>query len=287
MSMKNLTNPAKITSVLLILLFISSCGVYHSGRNTQLSLVKNKYAKTSKTNEKETSSLDEAVAKDAVIKVSEQEMIASSEITTQKEAEEASESNYLLKDNTFASLNETYMDAVIKPRIYLIDAPCDKILLRNGEEITGKVLEIGTTEIKYKRCDNQEGPTISIFKKDVFMITYSNGIKDVFKEELHIQDGRKLSEKELRQKRGFSIASMILGILAMISLILVFFSPILGWFFLPLSILAIIFGAIGFYHLKYGPEDRPRGMSIVGLVLGLVSLCTMVTVMILEEIGYY
>ncbi|HOY40076.1 MAG TPA: porin family protein, partial [Bacteroidales bacterium] len=58
---------------------------------------------------------------------------------------------------------------------------CDMIILRNGEEISAKVLEIGIHEIKFKKCDNLNGPTISILKNDVFMIKYSNGTKEVMK----------------------------------------------------------------------------------------------------------
>ncbi len=51
----------------------------------------------------------------------------------------------------------------------------DTLVLKNGEEIKCKIIEIGTTEIKYKKWDNLEGPTIAILKSDVFMIKYANG----------------------------------------------------------------------------------------------------------------
>lgn len=56
----------------------------------------------------------------------------------------------------------------------------DVIILKTGDEIKSKVSEIGTTEIKYKKFDNLNGPVISILKSDVFMIKYENGTKDVF-----------------------------------------------------------------------------------------------------------
>lgn len=55
----------------------------------------------------------------------------------------------------------------------------DFIVLKTGDEIKSKVLEISQTEIKYKKFDNLEGPTISIEKQTVFMIRYANGTKDV------------------------------------------------------------------------------------------------------------
>jgi len=55
----------------------------------------------------------------------------------------------------------------------------DVIVLKNGDEIKSKVIEITPAEIKYKRSDNLGGPTIDILKSDVFMIKYANGTKEV------------------------------------------------------------------------------------------------------------
>ena len=56
----------------------------------------------------------------------------------------------------------------------------DIVVKRTGEEIETKVLEIGINEVKYKKFDNETGPTYTIPKSEVFMIKYSNGSKDVF-----------------------------------------------------------------------------------------------------------
>jgi len=56
----------------------------------------------------------------------------------------------------------------------------DVITLKNGDEIKAKVTEISSSEIKYKRFDNLEGPTIVIVKNEVFAINYENGTRDVF-----------------------------------------------------------------------------------------------------------
>ncbi|GAA4299188.1 hypothetical protein [Nibribacter koreensis] len=55
----------------------------------------------------------------------------------------------------------------------------DILVKRNGEEISAKILEIAPDLIKYKRFEYQDGPTISILKRDVFMIKYANGTKEV------------------------------------------------------------------------------------------------------------
>ena len=56
----------------------------------------------------------------------------------------------------------------------------DVITLRNGDEIKAKVTEITSSEIKYKRFDNFDGPTVVIAKSDVFFINYENGTREVF-----------------------------------------------------------------------------------------------------------
>ena len=59
----------------------------------------------------------------------------------------------------------------------------DVITKRNGDEINAKVTEINSSEIKYKKYGNENGPTYTIAKSEVFMIKYENGDRDVFKED--------------------------------------------------------------------------------------------------------
>jgi hypothetical protein len=55
----------------------------------------------------------------------------------------------------------------------------DVILMRNGEEIEAKVLEISPLEIRYKRFDNLEGPVMVIPAARVLAIRYENGILEI------------------------------------------------------------------------------------------------------------
>lgn len=59
----------------------------------------------------------------------------------------------------------------------------DIITKKSSEDIQAKVLEVTTTEIKYKKFDNLNGPTFTILKSDVLMVRYENGTKDIFNEE--------------------------------------------------------------------------------------------------------
>lgn len=56
----------------------------------------------------------------------------------------------------------------------------DTIVMRDNSKLIAKVLEISTTEVKYKRFDNIDGPDYEVSKNDVSSITYSNGLKDMF-----------------------------------------------------------------------------------------------------------
>jgi len=59
----------------------------------------------------------------------------------------------------------------------------DIITLKTGEQIRSKILEIGQSDIKYKKFDNQSGPVYIIVKSDITYIVYENGTKDVFSAE--------------------------------------------------------------------------------------------------------
>jgi hypothetical protein len=59
----------------------------------------------------------------------------------------------------------------------------DVITKKTGEDIQSKVLEVGQTEVKYKKFDNQNGPIFTILKSEVLMVRYENGTKDIFNQE--------------------------------------------------------------------------------------------------------
>ncbi len=63
--------------------------------------------------------------------------------------------------------------------IYTIYAQ-DVIIKPNGDEIKAKVTKVNSNEIEYKKWTNQDGPLYTIDTRDVFMIKYTNGEKDVF-----------------------------------------------------------------------------------------------------------
>jgi hypothetical protein len=56
----------------------------------------------------------------------------------------------------------------------------DTLSMRSGENILVKVIEVGTSEVKYKKIDNLNGPDFSMLKSDLLMIKYENGTKEDF-----------------------------------------------------------------------------------------------------------
>lgn len=56
----------------------------------------------------------------------------------------------------------------------------DVIVKKDGSTILSKVIEVGTSEIRYKKYSNQEGPTYVIRKDELLSINYDNGEKEEF-----------------------------------------------------------------------------------------------------------
>ena len=56
----------------------------------------------------------------------------------------------------------------------------DVIVKKDGSTILSKVIEIGQSEVKYKKHSNPEGPTYTIKISDLLSINYQNGEKEDF-----------------------------------------------------------------------------------------------------------
>jgi hypothetical protein len=73
----------------------------------------------------------------------------------------------------------------------------DVIVKKDGSTILSKVLEIGETEIKYKKWSNQDGPTYTIHQSEILRINYQNGETDSFYDENSLLDGNMVSTLDL------------------------------------------------------------------------------------------
>ena len=91
-------------------------------------------------------------------------------------------------------LDENIVDKIRVEKI--VDGECDIIILTDGQEIEAKVLEVGIDEIKYKNCNNLDGPTFIKRKSEVFMIKYPDGTKTVIGNEPRAQEQQEDSNDE-------------------------------------------------------------------------------------------
>jgi len=74
----------------------------------------------------------------------------------------------------------------------------DILVYKNGDEVQSKVLEVSDDNIKYKKWGNLDGPSYTAIKKDVLMIKYQNGTKDVFNN----QPAQTVSTNVVTQKKA-------------------------------------------------------------------------------------
>lgn len=141
---------------------------------------------------------------------------------------------------------------------------CDKILMKNGDEIMARIKEIGTQEIKYKKCEMPDGPDYYIRKQDVFMVTYATGLKERFEEKPAQTTANDKKNLDTGSSRGpkvndYAIASMICGIA--------------GFLILIGSIPAIVLGIMALNEINDEPDKyEGRFMAIVGIVLGILKM---------------
>lgn len=56
----------------------------------------------------------------------------------------------------------------------------DVIVLNDGSSVISKVLEVGSTDVKYKKWSNLEGPTYTLKITEILTINYQNGEKESF-----------------------------------------------------------------------------------------------------------
>ncbi len=83
----------------------------------------------------------------------------------------------------------------------------DVIVKKDGSTILSKVIEIGTTEVKYKKWNNQNGPNYTIAKSDVQAINYENGEKETFGNEVGLQPQQQFNYTDYQSQMAKSMAA--------------------------------------------------------------------------------
>ncbi len=150
---------------------------------------------------------------------------------------------------------------------------CDQIVLRNGDVVDAKVKEVGVNEIRYKKCDRQDGPDYTISKRDVLSIKYSNGEVERFNASTQSNNssgnGRNYNSPTNRQNDGprtdpFAIVAISTAGLAFLSIFAV------GGGGLLLVVASIVFGAISLSRIRREPDRfKGRGLALGGMATGI------------------
>ncbi|TVR37160.1 MAG: DUF4190 domain-containing protein [Cryomorphaceae bacterium] len=150
---------------------------------------------------------------------------------------------------------EALVRSVFQPR----PLACETILLVDGSRISAKILEINDNEIRYKRCDYQDGPTITISVNKVDRVIYPNGVEDLFMG----------SSGHYRPARGAPRTGGVeaLGIVSMsLAIVGIFFAGII------LGLAAVILSAISLGKFAREPERTGRGFAIAGMIIGFLAI---------------
>jgi hypothetical protein len=167
---------------------------------------------------------------------------------------------------------------------------CDVLIYKNGREESAIILEISLSEVRYKRCDNREGPTYVTKKSDLFLIKYRNGTREVIRSEPEIQNkpvpssAMSASQRKNRQLHPAAVPSLISAILGFvipyIALLVTFtvfsstFTPYMIVIMVFASLLAVILGITADKKIREQPEVyKGRGIAMPGYIMGIVQLC--------------
>jgi hypothetical protein len=158
----------------------------------------------------------------------------------------------------------------------ILNETCDLIILKDGSEIKSKVLEINDDNIKYKLCDNLDGPTFTKSKDLIFMIKYPNGTSTVVNsmetKSTTIKSDAELesSKKEIEPLAIVGFSMNLLGFLIMIIELAGFFFPIWSLLF---TITGSIFIVISSRKFTKNPNKyKGKGFLIAGNILGLITV---------------
>ncbi len=143
------------------------------------------------------------------------------------------------------------------------DSCGDKIVFLNGEEVLCKVLEVGTTNVMYKACDNLDGPLFTRAKQNIFMIKYQNGSKEVFKQKVNnpVLPTQAAQAPVINKKKKLSGISLAAFIVSLFSWTLI------------LAPVALVLGIVGKNEIKRNPDTlKGEGFASAAITLSSIVL---------------
>lgn len=168
----------------------------------------------------------------------------------------------------------------------------DLIIMLDGAVIEAKVLEVNQTNVKYKKCNNINGPTYTTTLEKIERIQYKDGSQDIVDSGTKpnvrfVPKGSDLKYKTIGESKSNShqqinsgknkkniynqtaIGSLVCGLIS---------------FFLPAAIItgpiALITGIVALKQLKNGVGNRGKGMATFGIVIGSIVVFVLLLVLI-------
>lgn len=143
---------------------------------------------------------------------------------------------------------------------------CETLWLTDGRQLQVKLLEINPTELKYKRCDYQEGPSVTVDRSEVNRVVYADGSVELIADTDTTVERKSSSSQNSKSGRRLEVVgllSMIFGVFALFSFP---FWPLFG-------LAALILSMVSFSKFRKNPgEFMGSGFAIAGITLALVSL---------------
>jgi hypothetical protein len=134
---------------------------------------------------------------------------------------------------------------------------CDLIYFINGERVEASNIVIDGEFVRYKNCENIDGPSYEAFKSDVSKIEYANGSTLDFRKEA-LRDG----DVNIEPLSIFAFASGGLGILSL-------FAGGLGGLGILFALGGIILGFMSKKNIKQSNGKlRGKGFANAGIWLG-------------------
>jgi len=160
----------------------------------------------------------------------------------------------------------------------------DLIIMLDGAVIEAKVIEVTQTNVKYKKCNNVNGPTYTTALEKIERIQYKDGSQDIVDSGTKpsvrfLPKGSDLKYKTISESKGdfyqqinstknekdaynqAAIGSLVCGIFS---------------FFVPIAIItgpiALITGIIALRQLRNGSGNKGHGMATFGIVIGTIVL---------------
>ncbi len=191
---------------------------------------------------------------------------------------EVIETEYVIASNNTISETPSFFP---NKKVILMDTCGDVITFKSGDQVTARVTEITDDKIKYKRCDNLDGPVFVVNKGTVATIKYANGVVEkieapqpVYNPDPYTKPGNSQNTYK-GPKRIHPLATW-----ALLSLIFL-------WWLFGLGI--VLGGILSYFAIKEinAKPDIYRGMKLAKIVFIIckVLTCAILGIFILGALG--